>query len=78
MNNNEVILSSLIRLLAKLIVPKNRTQFRLFDDPDSDNWNDYKKNGEKVSLYDVKLLFRDTSVVVTRRYSLDDNWLRFF
>ena len=65
MNKNEVIHSSLIRSIAKLLVPKNQSQFRLLDDPDSDNWNDYKMNGEKVSLYDDKLLFRDTGVVFT-------------
>ena len=75
MNKNEVIHSSLIRSLAKLLVPKNKSKFRLLDDPDSDNWNGYKMNGEKVSLYDDKLLFRDTSFYVKRRNSLNDNWL---
>ena len=62
MNKNELIHSSLIGPIAKLLVPKNKSQFRLLDDPDSDNWNDYKANGEKVTLYDDKLLFRDTGV----------------
>ena len=39
-NRIEVILSSLIRPEAKLLVPKNKSQFRLLGDPDSDNWND--------------------------------------
>ena len=59
MNKNEVSHSSLIRPIAKLLVPKNKSQFTLVDDPDSHNWNDYKMNGEKVAIYDDKLLFRD-------------------
>ena len=65
MNKKEVFHSSLIRPIAKLLVPKNRSQFRLIDDPDSDNWKDYKMNGEKVTIYDDQLLFRDTVVVFT-------------
>ena len=55
----------MIRPTAKFLVPKNKSQSPLLDDPDSDNWNDYENNGEKVSLYDDKLLFRDTGVVFT-------------
>ena len=44
---------------------KDRNQFRLLDDPDSDNWNDFEINGEKVTLYEDKLHFRDTGVVFT-------------
>ena len=40
MNKNEVIHSSLIRPIAKLLVPKNKSLLRFFDDLDSDNWND--------------------------------------
>ena len=47
MNKNEVIHSSLIRPVANFLVPKNKSHFRLLDDPDSDKWNDYKRNGEK-------------------------------
>ena len=65
MNKKEVIHSTLIRPIAKPLVPKNKNQFRLLDDPDSDNWNDYKMNGEKVTLYDDKLHFGDTGVVFT-------------
>ena len=35
MNKNETIHPSLIRPIAKLLVPKNKSQFRLIDDPDS-------------------------------------------
>ena len=35
----------------------------MLDYPKSDNWNDYKMNGEKVSLYDDKVLFGDSGVV---------------
>jgi len=50
MKKNEVIISNLIRLVAKLLVPKNKSQFKLVDDPDSDIWNDYKMHGEKVTI----------------------------
>ena len=43
MNKYEVIHSSLIRSTSKLLVPK-KSQFRLLDDLDSDNWNDYEMN----------------------------------
>ena len=65
MNKNEVIHSSLIRPIAKLVVPKNKSRFPLLDDPGSDNWNDYKMNGEKFTLYDDKLLFSDTGLFFT-------------
>ena len=61
----EVINSSLIRIIPKLLVPKIKSQFRLLGDPDNDNCNDYKMIGEKVTLYDKSLLFRDTGVVFT-------------
>ena len=48
LNKNEIILSKLIRPIAKLSVPKNKSQFRLLGDPDSDICNDYKMNGEKL------------------------------
>ena len=50
MNKNETILSSMIRTIAKFLVPKSKSQFRLLDDPDSDNWNDYGMNGGKVTI----------------------------
>ena len=65
MIKNEVIHSRLIRPISKLSVPKNKSCFRLVDDPDSDNWNGYQMSGEKVSLYDDKLVFRDTGVILT-------------
>ena len=37
-NDNGVIHSSLIRLIAKLSVPTNKSKFRLNDDLHSDNW----------------------------------------
>ena len=65
MNKNEREHPSLIRPIAKLLLPKNKSQFRLIDDPDSENWNDFLMKKEKVRLYDDKLLFRDTGVVFT-------------
>ena len=47
MNKNPVIDSRLIGPKAKLLVPTNKSQFGIFDDPDSDNWNDNVMNGEK-------------------------------
>ena len=48
MNKIEVIHSDLSRPIAKLLVPKNKSQFRLLDDPDSDKWNHYKMKGKKL------------------------------
>lgn len=70
MNKNGVIDPSLIRPLAKLLIPRNKSQFKLVDDPDSENWNDFKMNGEKVTIYDDKLLFRDSGVVFTLKGDL--------
>ena len=63
MKKNEVIRSNLIWPIAKFLVPKNKSHFRLLDDPDSDIWKDYKWNGEKVTIWDDKLLFRESGVV---------------
>ena len=65
MNKNEVIHSRLFRSIAKLLVPKNKSQFRLVEDPDSDNWNDYQMKARKVSFYDDKFVYRDTRVIFT-------------
>ena len=37
----------------------------MLDDLDSHNWKDYKIHGEKVTINDDRLLFRDTGVVFT-------------
>ena len=37
----------------------------MVDDPDSDDWNDFLMNKEKVRVYDDKLGFRDSGVVFT-------------
>ena len=55
----------MIRPIAKFSVPKSKSQFRLLDDPDSDNWNDYIMHREEVTFHDEKLLVRDTGVVFT-------------
>ena len=64
MNKNEVIRLSLIRPIAKLLVP-TKCQLRLADDPDGDVWNDYKMHGQKITIHDDKLIFRDTGVLFT-------------
>ena len=58
-NKNEVIHSSLIRPIATLLVRKNKIQLRLLDDPDSDNWNDYKMQ-EKKSQFTMTSYFLET------------------
>ena len=56
----------MIRPVAKHLVPKNKSKFRLLEDPDSDSRKDWKINdGEKLTIYDDILLFRDTGVVFT-------------
>ena len=47
MKKNGKIDTSLSRPLATLLV-QNKSHFRLYDDLDSDNWNDYRKNGKKL------------------------------
>ena len=73
MYENEVNHSSLIRPIAKLLVPGNKTQFHWLDDLDSDYWNDYKMKREKFSLYDDKLVFRDTGVMFTSKG--ENHWM---
>ena len=65
MIETEVFHSNLVRPIAKLLVLTNRSQSQSLDDHDSDNWNEYKMNGEKVTLYNSRLLFRNTGVVFT-------------
>ena len=65
MKKSEVIHSSLIRPIAKFLVAKNKSQFRLLDDPDDDNWKNSTMHREKTTIYDDKLLFEDTGVVLT-------------
>ena len=52
MNKNVVFHTNLIRPIAELLVPANKRQFRLLDDPDSDNWNDYIMNAAKFTKND--------------------------
>ena len=66
-NQRGEIHSNLIRPIAKLLVPTNKSQFRLYDDPDSDNWKDYVMNGEKVTIYNHKSIFKKSGKVFTLR-----------
>ena len=61
MNKNEVNHSNLIGTIAKLVEAKNENQFRLLDDPDSDNWIDYEMIGEKIQ-YTMISYFLETLV----------------
>ena len=58
MKKNGVLLSSLIKFLRKLLVPTSKTQFRLYDDLHSDNWSDSVMNGQNVTIYDDKFVFK--------------------
>ena len=48
LNKMSVFDTRSIRPLATLLVQENESFFRLYDDPDSDNWNDYRMNGENL------------------------------
>ena len=70
MIKNGIIDSILIRPIAKLLIPTNKGQFRLYDDPDSDNWNDYAMNGEKVKTYGNELVFKNSGKIFILRGDL--------
>ena len=53
---NGVFESNLIRPIAKLLVPTEKSQFRVYNHPNSENWNDYIKNGENLE-YMVRVIF---------------------
>ena len=55
----------MIRPIAKIFLPTNESQIRLYDDPDSDDWNNYVMNGEKVTKYNDKLVFKIIGEIVT-------------
>ena len=67
MKRKGVIHSSLIRPIAKLIVPTNESKFRLYNDPDSGNQNNYIMKREKTTLYGVKIVFECRGKVFTLR-----------
>ena len=67
MNKKGVILSGLIRPIAKRLVPTNKSQLRLRDDPDSESWNDYALKGEKVKINVDKLFFEKSVKILTWR-----------
>ena len=48
LNKNGEFDSSLVRSIAKLLVSTIYSHFRLYDDPDSDNWNKYVMIGQKL------------------------------
>ena len=60
LNKNGVTDSSLIRSKAQLVVPTNKIQFRLYDDADSDDWNDYVMNWGKITKYGENLVPKKT------------------
>ena len=67
MNETGVIHSTLIKPIAKFLVEKIKSQFWLNDDPDSYYWNNFEMNGEKVRIYDDKLVFRNSGKNSTLR-----------
>ena len=67
LNKNWVIHSTLIRPRAKVLVPSNKSHFWFRDDPDSDNWNDFEMNVEKVTKYDDEIVFKNSGKIFTLR-----------
>ena len=57
----------MIRLIANILVPTNKSQFRLREDPNSDNRNHFAMNGEKVTLYDDNLVCKTNGKTFTLR-----------
>ena len=53
--------------MTKFLVPSNKSQFLLYDDPDFDNWKIYIMNRENVTTYDDKLVSRNSGEVSTFR-----------
>ena len=67
MNGNGLIDSSLIRPIIKRLVVTNESQFRFYDDLDSDNWKDYVMKREKITIYSEKLVFKPSAKSFTLR-----------
>ena len=55
------------RPIAKLLVPINKIQYRLYDDPDSDKRNEYMMNVENNTIYDEKLVFKNNRKIFSLR-----------
>ena len=66
-NKNGIFHSTLTRPITKHSLQTNRSQIRLDDDPDSNNSSDYVLNGEKVAIYDDKLVFKKNGKIFTLR-----------
>ena len=54
----------MIRPPSKLLVPTNKSHFRLYDDPDSVNSNDYIMNGEKQYMV-INYVFTKVLKIIT-------------
>ena len=67
MNKKGVNDSRLSRPIAKLLVPTNKGQFWIYDDPDNGKWNDYILNGGKFTIYGDKLVFENSGKIFTLR-----------
>ena len=63
LNKNWVTHSSLTRPIAKLLAPTEENQYRFYDDPDCDIWNDYIMEGEKVTIYNENLVLKKSEEV---------------
>ena len=73
-NEIGVFHSSLIRPIAKLLVPITKRQFQLYDNFDSDSWIEYVMNGEKITIDDDKLVFETSG----RSFTLIGDNLKIF
>ena len=67
MNKSRVFDSSLITPIVKLLVPTRKSHFRIYDDRDCDNWNVYKVNAEKITIYGDNLVFKNYGKSFTLR-----------
>ena len=67
MSKNGVVHPSLMRAIAKPLVSSNKSQFWLYDVPDSNNWNHFEMKGEKLTIYDNKVIFENSGKIFTLR-----------
>ena len=70
MINNGVNHSSLIRPVAKLLAPTNKSQFWSYDEPDGDNWNYYIMHGEKLQYTMMSYILKNVKGFTLRSHVL--------
>ena len=70
MISNGVNHSSLIRPVAKLLAPTNKSQFWSYDEPDGDNWNYYIMHGEKLQYTMISYILKNVKGFTLRSHVL--------